>query len=51
MTMGQIAEPYIRRRAIRYLEKVRVVTFGAGVGLPYFSTATVAAQRALEMGA
>jgi uridylate kinase len=46
--MAQIAEPYIRRRAIRHLEKGRVVIFGAGMGLPYFSTDTVAAQRALE---
>ena len=46
--MGQVAEPYIPRRAIRHLEKGRVVIFGAGMGLPYFSTDTVAAQRALE---
>ncbi len=51
ITMGQIAEPYIPRRAIRHMEKGRVVIFGAGVGLPYFSTDTVAAQRALEIGA
>src|SRR5690606_28548741 len=50
-TMGQIAEPYIPRRAIRHLEKGRVVIFGAGSGMPYFSTDTVAAQRALEIGA
>jgi uridylate kinase len=48
ITMGQVAEPYIPRRAIRHLEKGRVVIFGAGAGLPYFSTDTVAAQRALE---
>jgi uridylate kinase len=46
--MGQVAEPYIPRRAIRHLEKGRVVIFGAGAGMPYFSTDTVAAQRALE---
>ena len=50
ITMGQVAEPYIPRRAIRHLEKGRVVIFGAGAGLPYFSTDTVAAQRALETG-
>jgi uridylate kinase len=50
ITMGQIAEPYIPRRAIRHLEKGRVVIFGAGAGMPYFSTDTVAAQRALEIG-
>lgn len=49
--MGQVAEPYIPRRAIRHLEKGRVVIFGAGVGMPYFSTDTTAAQRALEIGA
>jgi len=49
--MGQIAEPYIPRRAIRHLEKGRVVIFGAGMGAPYFSTDTTAAQRALEIGA
>ncbi|HEY8820383.1 MAG TPA: UMP kinase [Dermatophilaceae bacterium] len=49
ITMGQIAEPYIPLRAIRHLEKGRVVIFGAGFGLPYFSTDTVAAQRALEI--
>jgi uridylate kinase len=48
--MGQVAEPYIPRRAERHLEKGRVVIFGAGAGLPYFSTDTVAAQRALEIG-
>ena len=46
--MGQVAEPYIPRRAIRHLEKGRVVIFGAGAGMPFFSTDTVAAQRALE---
>ncbi|MDP9822602.1 UMP kinase [Nocardioides massiliensis] len=51
ITMGQVAEPYIPRRAIRHLEKGRVVIFGAGAGMPYFSTDTVAAQRALEVGA
>ena len=49
ITMGQIAEPYIPLRAIRHLEKGRVVIFGAGFGLPFFSTDTVAAQRALEI--
>jgi uridylate kinase len=51
ITMGQVAEPYIPRRAIRHLQKGRVVIFGAGAGMPYFSTDTVAAQRALEIGA
>ena len=51
ITMGQVAEPYIPRRAIRHLEKGRVVIFGAGAGLPYFSTDTVSAQRALEIRA
>lgn len=50
ITMGQVAEPYIPRRAERHLEKGRVVIFGAGVGMPYFSTDTAAAQRALEIG-
>ncbi len=50
ITMGQIAEPYIPRKAMRHLEKGRVVIFGAGAGMPYFSTDTVAAQRALEIG-
>ncbi len=50
ITMGQVAEPYIPRKAERHLEKGRVVIFGAGAGLPYFSTDTVAAQRALEIG-
>jgi uridylate kinase len=49
--MGQIAEPYIPRKAMRHLEKGRVVIFGAGMGAPYFSTDTTAAQRALEIGA
>ncbi len=48
ITMGQVAEPYIPLRAIRHLEKGRVVIFGAGAGMPFFSTDTVAAQRALE---
>jgi uridylate kinase len=48
ITMGQVAEPYIPRRAIRHMEKGRVVIFGAGAGMPFFSTDTVAAQRALE---
>ncbi len=48
ITMGQVAEPYIPRRAIRHMEKGRVVIFGAGMGLPFFSTDTVAVQRALE---
>jgi uridylate kinase len=51
ITMGQVAEPYIPRKAERHLEKGRVVIFGAGSGMPYFSTDTVAAQRALEIGA
>ena len=51
ITMGQVAEPYIPRRAERHLEKGRVVIFGAGAGMPYFSTDTVAAQRALELSA
>ncbi|GAA3355625.1 MULTISPECIES: UMP kinase [Saccharopolyspora] len=48
--MGQVAEPYIPRRASRHMEKGRVVIFGAGTGMPYFSTDTAAAQRALEIG-
>ncbi|MFC8732816.1 UMP kinase [Luteimicrobium sp. NPDC057192] len=48
IAMGQVAEPYIPLRAIRHLEKGRVVIFGAGAGMPYFSTDTVAVQRALE---
>jgi uridylate kinase len=51
ISMAQVAEPYIPRRAERHLEKGRVVIFGAGAGLPYFSTDTVAAQRALEIEA
>lgn len=51
ITMGQVAEPYVPRRAIRHLEKGRVVIFGAGLGVPFFSTDTCAAQRALEVGA
>src|SRR4029078_12115831 len=50
ITMGQVAEPYIPRRAERHLEKGRVVIFAAGVGMPYFSTDTAGAQRALESG-
>ncbi len=49
--MQQIAEPYIRRRAMRHLEKGRVVIFGAGTGNPYFTTDTTAALRAVEIGA
>ena len=48
ITMGQVAEPYIPLRAIRHMEKGRVVIFGAGMGLPFFTTDTVAVQRALE---
>jgi uridylate kinase len=51
IAMGQVAEPYYPRRAMRHLQKGRVVIFGAGAGMPYFSTDTVAAQRALEIGA
>ena len=51
ITMGQVAEPYVPRRAIRHLENGRVVIFGAGAGMPFFTTDTVAAQRALEVGA
>jgi uridylate kinase len=51
INMAQVAEPYIPRRAIRHLEKGRVVVFGAGAGMPFFSTDTVAAQRALEIHA
>jgi uridylate kinase len=51
ITMGQVAEPYIPRKAMRHLEKGRVVIFGAGSGMPYFSTDTVAAQRAMEVHA
>jgi uridylate kinase len=49
IAMGQVAEPYIPRRAQRHLDKGRVVIFGAGAGMPYFTTDTVAAQRALEI--
>ncbi|KTF04753.1 Uridylate kinase [Trueperella bernardiae] len=49
ITMAQVAEAYIPLRAIRHLEKGRVVIFGAGAGMPYFSTDTVSAQRALEL--
>jgi uridylate kinase len=49
--MSQIAEPYIRRRAIRHLEKNRVVIFAAGTGNPFFTTDTAAALRAMEIGA
>ncbi|SPT52642.1 Uridylate kinase [Actinomyces bovis] len=48
IAMTQVAEPYIPLKAIRHMEKGRVVVFGAGAGLPYFSTDTVSAQRALE---
>ncbi len=51
LEMRTIAEPYIRRRAIRHLEKGRVVILGAGTGNPYFSTDTAAALRAMEIGA
>jgi uridylate kinase len=51
ISMAQVAEPYLPLRAIRHLEKGRIVIFGAGAGLPYFSTDTVAAQRALEIDA
>jgi uridylate kinase len=51
IAMGQVAEPYLPLRAIRHLEKGRVVIFGAGLGAPYFSTDTTAAQRALEIKA
>ena len=50
ISMGQVAEPYLPLRAVRHLEKGRVVIFGAGAGMPYFSTDTVAVQRALEIG-
>jgi len=49
--MKEVAEPFIRRRAIRHLEKGRVVIFAAGTGNPYFSTDTAAALRAMEIGA
>jgi len=51
ITMQSIAEPYIRLRAIRHMEKERVVVFGAGTGNPYFTTDTAAALRAMEIGA
>lgn len=51
ITMNEIAEPYIRRRAIRHLEKGRVVIFSAGTGNPYFTTDTAAALRAMEINA
>src|SRR6266404_1199243 len=51
ITMAQVAEPFIRRRAVRHLEKSRVVIFGGGTGNPYFSTDTAAALRANEIGA
>ena len=51
IAMGQVAEPYVPLRAIRHMEKGRVVIFGAGAGMPYFTTDTVSAQRALEIGA
>ena len=51
VAMQELAEPYIRRRAVRHLEKGRVVIFAAGLGAPYFTTDTTAAQRALEIGA
>ncbi|PWH06730.1 UMP kinase [Brachybacterium endophyticum] len=50
IAMGQVAEPYLPLRAVRHLEKGRVVIFGAGAGMPYFSTDTVSVQRALEIG-
>jgi uridylate kinase len=49
--MKEVAEPYIRRRAIRHLEKGRIVIFAAGTGLPFFTTDTTAALRAVEIGA
>jgi uridylate kinase len=51
ITMNEVAEPYIRRRALRHLEKGRIVVFGAGTGSPYFTTDTAAALRATEIGA
>lgn len=51
ITMGQVAEAYIPRRAVRHMEKGRVVIFGAGLGAPFLTTDTTAAQRALEVGA
>lgn len=51
IAMSEVAEPYIRRRAMRHLEKGRVVIFGAGTGNPYFTTDTAASLRAMEIGA
>src|SRR6187402_407097 len=51
LPMSQLAEPYVRRRAMRHLEKGRVVIFGAGTGNPFFTTDTAAALRAMEIGA
>jgi uridylate kinase len=51
ITMNEVAEPYIRRKAMRHLEKGRIVVFGAGTGSPYFTTDTAAALRATEIGA
>ena len=51
LDVSEVAEPYIRRRAIRHLEKGRVVIFAAGTGNPFFTTDTAAALRALEIGA
>ncbi|MHB8189678.1 MAG: UMP kinase [Ferrimicrobium sp.] len=51
ITMAELAEPYIRRRAVRHLEKGRIVVFAAGTGSPYFTTDTAAALRAAEIGA
>lgn len=51
IAMREVAEPYIRRRAIRHLEKGRIVIFAAGTGLPFFTTDTAAALRAVEIGA
>lgn len=51
ITMREVAEPYIRRRAVRHLEKGRIVIFAAGTGLPFFTTDTSAALRAIEIGA
>ncbi|AAR35295.1 UMP kinase [Geobacter sulfurreducens] len=51
IAMQEVAEPYIRRRAIRHLEKGRIVIFGAGTGNPYFTTDTAASLRAMEIGA
>jgi uridylate kinase len=51
IAMAEVAEPYIRRRAMRHLEKGRVVIFGAGTGNPYFTTDTAASLRAMEINA